>query len=748
MTNVELIANYFERYINVILSEFDTINRENKSIVSCKLVSLIPEDIHPNVVTAILGFSTLMLKYSTTYKNLINLPVDEFKDYNNSILLFCYEQISKLGINRPDEKPQPVVKTFLGQQNSEMNQKTQEIVKQKMKDYSSLNKVNNIQDLTELFVLTTQIEIFNENNFRISRKKFRMNKQSFELVEDKIFDDIFTVLPDSEKAEIISAISIIPKPSPEKFYKNVFVGLIPEAEQNTEIREIRFKLRENHNSNIIIIGEKEYFIFVDKYIHQDENLVDYCLYLPNEYILYRNKIEETSLVILKQWNEEEYGRLAARIDEINEYDKSDSAQKISIYLEDVRFQFEEWFRKNNFGIPYNRSGLLELIQGRIRKRINEDVKLKRSFMTTSERESYIEELSTKFIKGMNDISASNILDSIIYNKNYILPSELEIVKLIDEFLFAFDERFQLPNYNQEEIKKEENESISELRDNETGNNKNVDIEPINNELYKIIYNENYLKEKIRRHETILEILFFLDETERDLKSLQKNINSSTNPKILDIGGYLPQQYGEDEWRIEFCFNIEKTQSDIMMDYYNEKDCTDEQAKLEADNWNRKNVIDKRERNSYEKKYNNEIEQVGKIYEAIDFIEYERKHYKEQFIKYAQINNLHEQEKDLNKNELKKLSNNESQKINSKENPETILCSVTDEKEVLKTKVGVILKKNHTIVLEKLPKKEQKQNKKWKLSTQNVYIKLFSKEYLNQKDTIMRYIKDYRSNNPN
>jgi hypothetical protein len=320
------------------------------------------------------------------------------------------------------------------------------LTKIRMRDYYMLNS----QDLIELFILTTHIEMSNDNNFTSCRKMYRMNRKSYTLTEDKTFDDMFYDLSDIKKNEITSTISKNPKPSPEKTYKKVFVGCIPEAEKNSEIREIRFQLINNPNKNIITAEQKDYYIYVKKHIEDDADFADYYLYNADDYFQYLERIKEPLLEICKRWNEEEYSRLVARIDEINEYDKSESAKNISRYLDEVKFRFEEWFRQNGLGIPYNRKGLLEIIQSRIRRRINEDVKLKRSFMTTSERESYIEELSTKIIKGMNDISASNILESIIYNKNYVLPSELELVKLIDEFLLGIDSiNFPLPNPYQE-----------------------------------------------------------------------------------------------------------------------------------------------------------------------------------------------------------------------------------------------------------------------------------------------------------
>jgi hypothetical protein len=69
---------------------------------------------------------------------------------------------------------------------------------------------------------------------------------------------------------------------------------------------------------------------------------------------------------------------------------------------------------------------------------------------------------------------------------------------------------------------------------------------------------------------------------------------------------------------------------------------------------------------------------------------------------------------------------------------------------LKAIVFDVLKKpdNKIIVIEKIPAKERKQNKKWKLSTEQVYIKYFIKDYKKQKETIMRYIKSFRSENSN
>ena len=90
-----------------------------------------------------------------------------------------------------------------------------------------------------------------------------------------------------------------------------------------------------------------------------------------------------------------------------------------------------------------------------------------------------------------------------------------------------------------------------------------------------------------------------------------------------------------------------------------------------------------------------------------------------------------------------MMGNDSPHELEKEKPSIIQPS-QNEREELKSKVFEVLQQNKTIVLEMLPLKERKQNKKWKLSTEQIKIKLFSRENPKQKETIIRYIKEFRS----
>lgn len=51
-------------------------------------------------------------------------------------------------------------------------------------------------------------------------------------------------------------------------------------------------------------------------------------------------------------------------------------------------------------------------------------------------------------------------------------------------------------------------------------------------------------------------------------------------------------------------------------------------------------------------------------------------------------------------------------------------------------------------LEKLPIEKRRQNKTWKLSNGQIYRIYFGTEYANQKETIIRYIKSFRSESTN
>lgn len=116
--------------------------------------------------------------------------------------------------------------------------------------------------------------------------------------------------------------------------------------QNKEVEEIRNQLRHYLYSggDIVTIEQKDYLIEIDKTL---ENFISYYLYEPDEYLKFENELNKTLLNICYEWNKNEYTRLLNRIEEVQKYSKSDSAEKTMKYLDEVRFRFDEWFRKNN-----------------------------------------------------------------------------------------------------------------------------------------------------------------------------------------------------------------------------------------------------------------------------------------------------------------------------------------------------------------------------------------------------------------
>ncbi len=67
-----------------------------------------------------------------------------------------------------------------------------------------------------------------------------------------------------------------------------------------------------------------------------------------------------------------------------------------------------------------------------------------------------------------------------------------------------------------------------------------------------------------------------------------------------------------------------------------------------------------------------------------------------------------------------------------------------EERFLRKKIIAVLDRNKAIVLEELPQKDRKLNKRWKLSPKQIYIKLFREELSIKRASIERYIKKYRS----
>lgn len=93
----ELKANYFERNILVITQDLKEV--ANKKTLNCTLTGLIAEDLFPDRTTAILGFCILFLKITTDKEAKLILTAEEFRDFNERILEFCYRQLSYLKNN-------------------------------------------------------------------------------------------------------------------------------------------------------------------------------------------------------------------------------------------------------------------------------------------------------------------------------------------------------------------------------------------------------------------------------------------------------------------------------------------------------------------------------------------------------------------------------------------------------------------------------------------------------------------------
>lgn len=93
----ELKANYFER--NILVVTQDLKEAANKKTLNCTLTGLIAEDLFPDRTTAILGFCILFLKITSDKEAKVILTAEEFRNYNEQILEFCYSQLSYLSNN-------------------------------------------------------------------------------------------------------------------------------------------------------------------------------------------------------------------------------------------------------------------------------------------------------------------------------------------------------------------------------------------------------------------------------------------------------------------------------------------------------------------------------------------------------------------------------------------------------------------------------------------------------------------------
>lgn len=149
------------------------------------------------------------------------------------------------------------------------------------------------------------------------------------------------------------------------------------------------------------------------------------------------------------------------------------------------------------------------------------------------------------------------------------------------------------------------------------------------------FSETLLQEGIKSKQSIPEVLFYLDITERDIKKVIEIINDSTKPKIMTIGEYSPKQIGETEWEDKYYFNYPLDKNDIIGFYYgSDKICTEEQAKIEAEEHNRLSVLSEDKHNKYLEKYSEEIIEIKRLYSLVNIIKNERDYYEKQFIKYG------------------------------------------------------------------------------------------------------------------
>lgn len=201
--------------------------------------------------------------------------------------------------------------------------------------------------LKEEFILTYEIKGVKFNTFIPIAEAFYMDKQNYNLVQYSEED----YASNSQQDEIRSIVLNAKKPSPEKEFKNVSVNIIPEKENNPQIREIREQLinsKINHPfKDYITLCNIEYIIEVEKL----DNICNYYFYNQEKYALYEKRLEKAFKNLSKKWNDVEYNRLFKRIDEVNNYSKSEEADKLSHYLDDVKFRFDEWYREYNFESP-------------------------------------------------------------------------------------------------------------------------------------------------------------------------------------------------------------------------------------------------------------------------------------------------------------------------------------------------------------------------------------------------------------
>lgn len=204
-------------------------------------------------------------------------------------------------------------------------------------------------NLAEGFVMAKIFKYLEYKRYAPIVNAFRLDKKTFELTVNRI--DLFSQ-PIISLDKILEELKIIHLPNPLKVYKDMPISsLLTEPIQNKELEEIRNQLRHYSKSGndtvSISIDNVDYSIEVDKSV---DNFISYFLYEPEEYIKFKNELSKELLNICYEWNKGEYSRLLRRMEEVEKYSKSESAEKTIKYLDEVRFRFDEWFREHNYDL--------------------------------------------------------------------------------------------------------------------------------------------------------------------------------------------------------------------------------------------------------------------------------------------------------------------------------------------------------------------------------------------------------------
>jgi len=257
------------------------------------------------------------------------------------------------------------------------------------------------ESLSEGFILVKKNEKFEYKKYNPNLTVFRMD-HSFNITINKI--DLFSQ-PIFSIDKLIENSHEINLPLPKKEFLNVNVGCIPTSEPNYEIREIRMHLIDHPSTDFVSLDGVDYIIEVDK-SKSEQLLLDYLLFDPAEYIEFEKKLNAVFLEICKSWNDKEHNRLLKRIDELNHYPKSESAEKISKYLAEVKFKFDEWFRYNN----------VELLKPKLEK--TEEKEIPQEYF--GDRKAVLKEFVSSYLEKNTETEKGNTIPSkvitFLYNQ--------------------------------------------------------------------------------------------------------------------------------------------------------------------------------------------------------------------------------------------------------------------------------------------------------------------------------------------